>query len=66
VAVEVDAGAPLHECGGSAENIIPFARSMGLPLTFVFPERPRSWPKAPHDNIAGPGDGTRPIVPVLD
>lgn len=30
----------LHGYDGNADDIIPFARSMGLPLTFVFPEGP--------------------------
>jgi phospholipase/carboxylesterase len=38
------AGAPLvvllHGYDGRADDLIPFARSLGLPLTFVFPEGP--------------------------
>jgi phospholipase/carboxylesterase len=31
----------LHGYDGSADDLIPFARSLGLPFTFVFPEGPQ-------------------------
>jgi phospholipase/carboxylesterase len=38
-------GAPLvvllHGYDGNADDLLPFARSLGLPLTFIFPEGPQ-------------------------